>query len=259
MRVDSCEASQAAVDAACEEFEKRFPVPLDGSFRLGVEAVLAPAFQAMPESDALLKSERAQVSCTAAIADARKACAARDEALAQVQAWKDAADCETPQDLEGEMTRLAADADFAREQHDETLAKLAALPEPVAIDEALAGRIVIAYHDTNAGPNVEDDMLSALRTVFGNRVSVAWPALASERELAAPPRETVQSTPPVVKPGEALLKADALEAVYALLDVLAAHFADYLRARARGAANKDHAKELHDSFTAEWLAARGPK
>jgi hypothetical protein len=165
MRVDDCEVLQAAVDAACEEFEKRFPVPLDGSFRLGVEAVLAAALAAMPESDAQVQIEALR--------------AGADELLLY---------CE-------------------RHQCHDIARGLRALLKPAT-----------------PGPQ------------------------------AAP----LQSTPPVVQPGEALVRAEALAQVYALLDVLAQSYADYLGCRARGAANKDSARGMLDSFVARWCATRGP-
>jgi hypothetical protein len=133
--------------------------------------------------EAFLQAERARVSAQAAIDDARKAAQARDEALAKVAAWKDAAGCETPQDLEGEMTKLAYEADFTREQHDETLAKLAARPEPAVIDEALANPCatllpVIATIDGSLGATPKNRahiLRDAIRSLFGTHASVSVP------------------------------------------------------------------------------------
>jgi hypothetical protein len=53
-------------------------------------------------------------------------------------------------------------------------AKLAARPEPVVIDETLAERVVLAYHSVS-GETCEAEMLAALRSVLGDRVSVGGP------------------------------------------------------------------------------------
>lgn len=105
--------------------------------------------------EALLKSERAQVSCTAAIDDARKACAARDEALAK-------------------LANVEAEADHHAQERESLRSQLAARPEPVVIDEALAERVFDAYyraHGLSGGPA----MLVGLRSVFGAHASVSVP------------------------------------------------------------------------------------
>jgi hypothetical protein len=226
MRVDSCEASQAAVDAACEEFEKRFPVPLDGSFRPGVEAVLAAALAAMPESPSQLDYERLCLE----LRDAR---ATLKDERAEFAAY--AREAEQNEEFQSVAEQLRAELEKTR-------AGLQALLE-------------WAGHHRHRDPpdgTKQHGYVDAAADVY-RQVSALLKPTTPEPQ-AAP----VQSTPPVVQPGEALVRAEALAQVYALLDVLAQSYADYLGCRARGAANKDSARGMLDSFVVRWCATRGP-
>ena len=93
MRVDDCEVLQAAVDAACVEFVKHFPEPLDGSFGAGVEAVVVAALAALPDKPA---------------ADLAACRMERDHWLAKYTREKDA--------LERLQADVQALADFGRSQ-----------------------------------------------------------------------------------------------------------------------------------------------
>lgn len=81
-------------------------------------------------------------------------------------------------DLEQRLAVKSGAFDLSAQNEQRLAAQLAARPEPVVIDEALAERVYTEF--TNRGGCDPDDILAALRSVLGDKVSVAGPEPTDE-------------------------------------------------------------------------------